>query len=329
MPKFLEDELAGFLTGAGFGDTQALALTVRLGFDGLGGMTLHESANIAGYSRERVRQLEVRLKHHVARELPRLPAVEAALDVVEGAVPDARVHVGTVVADAGVSREPFDPAGILVAADLVGLRSSARLHGKLVGARNAMPPDVLLLRTAAALAESVGEVNMPLLARCAGFDLERTRRLLGARGDCLEPAVLRAPRLERRVARVLRKLLSVVEGVSLREVQGALRRGSRPLELPRGVISTLCDAIDWVDVSGSVVTSRVELDRRRELSSIELILARIFDAFGPVLTFRQVVDLGGDAGLNRSSIGVLLTRTPILTRVERGRYALLGWAVAA
>jgi hypothetical protein len=329
MPQFLEDELAGLLTEAGFADTQALALAVRLGFDGRGGMTLHDAASVAGYSRERVRQLEVRLGQHVARALPQLPAVEAALDVVEAAVPDERGYVAGLIAGAGLSRAPFDPAGILTAAGLVGLRSSARLRGRLLGARNAVSPDVVLVRTAAALAESVGDVSLTLLARCSGLDLERTRRLLSARGERLEPGVLRAPALERRVARVLRKLLSVVNGVSLPEIQGALRRTSRPLDLPKRVVGNVCDAIDWIDVSGGMVTSRVELDRRRELSVIELALARIFDAFGPVLTFREVVDLGGEAGLNRSSIGVLLTRTPILTRVERGRYALLGWAVAA
>jgi hypothetical protein len=327
VPNNLEYELAGLMKDAGFGETQALAVSVRLGFDGLGGATLQHAADVAGYSRERVRQLESMLARHAARAQPRLIAVEAALDIVEAAVPDERRHIADLVARAGVAASPFDPAGILAAADLVGLRSSATLCGHLVAARNVVAPDVALLRTATALADGLGEVTVPLLARCAGLDVARVGRLLGSRADSLAASGLHTPRLERRVARVLRKMLSVTRGVSLSEVQGALSRTDRPVDLPRRVVHNLCSAIDWVEVAGTAVTSRVALDRRRELSTIELALARIFDAFGPVLSFRQVVDLGGDVGLNRNSIGVLLTRTPILTRVERGRYALRGRAV--
>jgi hypothetical protein len=79
-----------------------------------------------------------------------------------------------------------------------------------------------------------------------------------------------------------------------------------------------------LDKDQQAIRSLVRIDRRHVLSKIELKLAWIFLSFGPVLSFRDVLRIGSEEGLNPSSIGVYLTRTPILSRLERGRYALRG-----
>jgi DNA-directed RNA polymerase sigma subunit (sigma70/sigma32) len=58
----LETELASVLREAGFSRRQAHALAVRLGWDGEGGSTLLVAAEAEGCTRERVRQLEQRLR---------------------------------------------------------------------------------------------------------------------------------------------------------------------------------------------------------------------------------------------------------------------------
>jgi hypothetical protein len=49
---------------------------------------------------------------------------------------------------------------------------------------------------------------------------------------------------------------------------------------------------------------------------------------GPVLGFGRAVDLAADAGINRTSAGLYLGRTPVLQTVARGHYAVRGAVTA-
>lgn len=338
----LERELAALLHDAGLAGRQADAVAARLGWDGNGTATLEGAAGDHGYSRERVRQLEARVREHVAREHPELPAVEASLDVVEASAPDDRRHVAGVLAAEGLAAASFDPAGVLVASTLAGRRPGVRVDGRILRLRHGTAPDLALLSAARALAAGRGEVSVDLLARCSGFESDRVRRLLAERGEVqwLGPeraAIgLRSAALDRRVARILPKLLSVARRLSLSEIDDALRRTFNPIVLPARVLRELCESIPWllVDDDRSTVTSLVRFEPQRVLSPIELALARIFEGRieegkGPVLSFSQVVELTGERGLNRNSVGVYLTRTPILKTLGRGRYALRGHALGA
>jgi hypothetical protein len=338
----LERELAALLHDVGLAGRQADAVAARLGWDGNGTATLERAAGDHGYSRERVRQLEARVRQHVAGEHPKLPVVEAALDVVEASAPDDRRHVARLLAAEGLAAGSFDPAGVLVASTLVGQRPGVRVEGRIVRLRHGVAPDAALLSAARALAAGHGEVSVDLLARCSGFATDRVRRLLTERDEVqwLGPdraaLGLRSAALDRRVARILPKLLSVARLLSLSEIDDALRRTFNPIVLPLRVLWDVCESIPWLLVDGdrSTVTSLVRFEPQRVLSPIELAIARIFEGRilagkGPVLSFSQVVELTREEGLNRNSVGVYLTRTPILKTLGRGRYALRGHALGA
>jgi hypothetical protein len=81
------DELDALLARAGFGERQLRALRRRLGWDGGPPVTLAEAAASEGYTRERVRQLERRLREHVRSTRPSLPATRAALRKLERTAP--------------------------------------------------------------------------------------------------------------------------------------------------------------------------------------------------------------------------------------------------
>lgn len=332
----LERELSTLLHDVGLAGRQADAVAARLGWDGNGTATLEAAAVDYGYSRERVRQLEARVREHVARARPRLPVVETALDVVEASAPDDRRQVAEVLRTEGLAASSFDPAGVLVASTLVGHRPAVRIDARLVRLRHGAAPDAALVSAARALAAGSGEVSVDLLARCSGFGPDRVRRLLAEReevqwlGSDRASIGLRSAALDRRVARIVPKLLSVSRRLSLGEIDEALRRTFNPITLPLRVLREVCEAIPWLEIDErSNVTSRVRFEPQRVLSPIELALARIFEASGPVLSFGQVVDLTREEGLNRNSVGVYLTRTPILKTLARGRYALRGHATAA
>jgi hypothetical protein len=332
----LERELSTLLHDVGLAGRQADAVAARLGWDGNGTATLEAAAVGHGYSRERVRQLEARVRGHVSRERPALPAVEAALEVVEATAPDDRRQIASVLDAEGIADVPFDPAGVLVASTLAGHRPAVRIDARLVRLRHGAAPDSALLSAARALAAGGGEVSVDLLARCSGYAPDRVRRLLAERDEVhwlradRASIGLRSPALDRRVARIVPKLLSIARRLSLAEVDDALRRTFNPIVLPLRVLRDVCVSIPWVEIDDrSTVTSRVRFDPQHVLSPIELALARIFEGAGPVLSFRQVVELAREAGLNRNSVGVYLTRTPILKTLARGRYALRGHALEA
>jgi hypothetical protein len=141
-PQALEDELADFLGALKLQGRQARAVAARLGWDGDAPRTLAAAAAPEGYSRERVRQLEDRVRRQTPAPAGgrRFTATKAALRLIEDATPiasrDAAVHLST----AGVSRRPFDVAGLLSAAEILGVEHSLEeqdgvLLSKAQGAR--------------------------------------------------------------------------------------------------------------------------------------------------------------------------------------------------
>ena len=75
----LEEELASVLRESGLRGRQARAVARRLGWSGHGATTLAEAAAEEGYTRERVRQLEDRLRRHAEGTPLSLPLTAAAL----------------------------------------------------------------------------------------------------------------------------------------------------------------------------------------------------------------------------------------------------------
>jgi DNA-directed RNA polymerase sigma subunit (sigma70/sigma32) len=67
-------ELYHLLVSAGFNGRQLTALSTRLRLAGHAAQTLAVAGATAGLTRERVRQLECRLRDHVARSRPPLTA---------------------------------------------------------------------------------------------------------------------------------------------------------------------------------------------------------------------------------------------------------------
>jgi hypothetical protein len=96
--------------------------------------------------------------------------------------------------------------------------------------------------------------------------------------------------------------------------------------LPRAILRSVCATFDWVSLDrlSDVVTSKVPLDPARTLSPLERELVRIFRTDGPELAFGRAVQLAADAGMNPTSAGLYLGRTPVLRTVSRGRYAVRG-----
>jgi hypothetical protein len=334
----IEQELTDVLASARLGGRQARVVARRLGWDGHGVTTLAAAGGAEGYTRERVRQLENRLRRHLQNGSTRLPLTEAALAVVRAAAPAPRTDVARSLLERGLSARPFDPAGVITAAELGGLRVDVlSLDGLVVRKDGAALPERTLSLARALVARNGATSVSELSRRMQGSGLSATtiRRLLEHCGEVtwLDPRRewLVVPARSSRAGTGLRKMLSIARSLSLADVDEGLRRSARPVALPRAVLRAMCETFDWiaVDRRSDAVTATVPLDPARTLSPLERELVRIFRTDGPVLAFARAVQLAADAGINPTSAGLYLTRTPVLQTVARGRYAVRGALAAA
>ena len=116
----LEAELAEIAERAEPGRTAQLAVR-HWGWDGRGGATLEVTGRELGdITRERVRQLCDRLAQRLRREQAPAPALERALVLAAHAAPTTAHDLARRLADEHIAAQPFDPAGLLTAAAVLG-----------------------------------------------------------------------------------------------------------------------------------------------------------------------------------------------------------------
>ena len=314
-------ELHGLLVGAGFRDRQLVALAARLGLADGRPATLAAAGARAGYTRERVRQLEERL-----RELRGpLPATARALRAIEQAAPAPLAQVNAELARLGLAHSSFAVGAVLRAADVLGLDHDASLLGAAVlrPADRRVSAQSLLLARRLVRRDGVGHVDRIdaaeqtlLHLRSEPIWLDRRRTWFFVRG------------VESRAGLLLRKMLSSCSSLTFAQVADGFHRAPRPIVAPPGVVASMCETYPWlvVDRTARTVTRKVALDSAHAHSPVERTILEIFAEHGPAMRFSDVIARGAGRGLNRASVAVYLTRMPSVIRLRRGVYAVRGAA---
>jgi len=333
-PQTLENELADLLRSAKLEGRQARAVAARLGWDGGGARTLAAAAAPEGYSRERVRQLEERVRAHVRRSPPRTSVTETALRLIEDAAPLASRDAAARLATAGVSQRPFDVEGVLSAAELLGL-----VHCVETGEGVILRPDQAQLRAKAALLarrlvvrNGAGNINALGLDLGGGTTATDVRLFLELCGDVTwlddHRTWFTIPDAVGRAIRTLRKMLSIAPSLTVSDIDNGLRRSLRPVVLPQEIVRLLCESQRWlrVDREEDTVTTTTPLDQARVLSPIERKLVAMFRRAGPTLTFSRALALAERDDISLGSLRFYLSRTPLLHSRARGHYTLVGQA---
>ena len=228
----IEEELAAVLHAAGLRGRQACAVKARLGWDGAGGRTLAGAAAAEGYSRERVRQLETRVRDHAARTHLEVPAATRALRVLEEAAPIGAEPAARQLAARGHARGPFAVHGLLTAAEVLGLDTGVHLrNGVVLRVGDGGIAETLVVR-ARRVVRRRGATRVEEIALAMGAGTRTVRRLLELQPDVhwlderhswfvFEGA-------ESRATRSLEKMLSVSTNAADRRA----RRGAAPV-VPR------------------------------------------------------------------------------------------------
>jgi hypothetical protein len=326
----LEDELTDVLRAARLDPKQRRAVARRLGWDGRGPTTLSRAGATEGYTRERVRQLEQRVIRHVERTGPRVELTAAALDAVHAAAPASRSQLARMLSRTGIAAEPFDPLGVVRAAELFGIPVDLIEQGGLVLQSEQACLTDEAVRLAHTLVVRDGATSVGAVAERLVAHPGPVRELLEFRDDITwldeqhDWLVVSAART--RAATALRKMLSLAPRLTVTDIRGGLDRQRLDVQLPCDVLRAVCAAYDWLtlDRAADVVSLVTPLDPKATLSPLERLLVGIFRAEGPVLGFTRAVRLAEAAGMNPASAGVYLGRSPVFETVARGRYAIRG-----
>lgn len=330
----VEDDLGRILDEAELNARQRQVVARRLGWDGEGGMTLEAAAN-GELSRERVRQLEERVKCASA-STQWLPAIESALDLLAEHAPITTDVAAELLTMEGLARRPFDPVGLLNAARFAGIASPLTFATGCLYVGDQRKWAKRIGEVARKLVSHNGAASVGALAESLGdaVEVDDVRRLLALDPETrwldAEREWLFLPTARNRAANHLRKMLAVARSQSIRDVREGFRRyDGREVILPRHVVRELCKCFDWVRVDGDRIAASAALDYRAVLENTEETLVEIFREHGPVLDRATAVDLGERSGLDRTTTGLYLGWSPIIERLATNRYALRGADVPA
>jgi hypothetical protein len=343
----LEAELAEIAERAEPGRTARLAVR-HWGWDGRGGATLETTGReLGGITRERVRQLCERLAQRLTVAAVDAPALDHALVVAAHAAPTTAHELARRLADEHVSAGPFDPIGLLTAADVLGRDPTFSLQTvKDVRVVLPDPPDPAS-DTVAVIAAVIDTARAVVRRAGAARVSEVTGRVAADLAvwvdDGLVTAVVSEPAdfawLERRtgwfylpsvaknaVAARVTKVLSVSGAVTLADLHAGIRRDERMREfvMPEYILAELCSRLPGVTVAGDQVAADTPQRPEDVLETTELTLLAALRAAGGEADRHDLERACLDAGMKLASFNNRIAYSPIVTDLGHGRYGLRG-----
>lgn len=332
----LDEALVLFLELSVPGEHRA-ALAARLGWDGQGGTTLQQAGDLSGISRERVRQLQ-RKAEKVLSHVVYFPQLHDAIEALEEAAAELEQDASLLLFRSGITSRPFLPSGVVVAARTFGIEHEFEVQPD--GLAVAVPgidngafstawkslSDLNYVASVSEFHERVREHG------AAEITEENARRWLGRRDRVvwLDPSRswfwVQQGEGRARYYNIARKILAVSGRVSLTSIRDAIMRHLRyrgqSVSLPGTVLARYLEVCGCdIDDEGYVTSKSPDLD---ELTANELIIVDVLRANGNVMRgweFRQECI---NRGVNRHSIQVYSSYSPLLQRLMPGVYCLRG-----
>ncbi|MES1246454.1 MAG: sigma factor-like helix-turn-helix DNA-binding protein [Actinomycetota bacterium] len=236
-------ELDGVLLHAGFASTRhRQALARRLGWDGAGPATLAEAGAASGYTRERVRQLEQRARERFGATVHAIPTTRAATRLLLEAAPGSRAELAALLAEHRLSCAPFDPAGVVTAARLLGVDAALTVHGATLLGPGDVEVGPIVQNIARELVGRGAATTVAAVARFAGLSQRRAQVLLEASDSIawLDGADwFTILPIGGRAGAVLGKFAGVATSAQAEQVRRALAALRVPIELPVEVVAAL------------------------------------------------------------------------------------------
>jgi Sigma-70, region 4 len=322
-------------------DRRANIVTRFAGFDGTGRKTLEEVGNKFGITRERVRQIVADFKKRAGRRRIQIPVFRRACALIESNVPSTESRIREKLRSQHITAVDFDCTGILATLALLGeqpfFRKGTVGNTDFLGAPHMLELLQRIPRICGAIVSAFGCGHIEHILS----DLE-----IGSDQDTAKDAVVTvletlpairwlnpgkewftiADAKRNRLANVVRKILCVSQTTLLSELRAAIKREYRldGFAPPRKVLKEFCDTLPFCRAEGEHVIAVAPLPISDNLGQVEQCFHKIFLRHGPVMSLSAFRDECLQCGMNTNTFYKYLTYSPIVCRLAREVYSLVG-----
>lgn len=124
IEQVLGELLAGFVRP--LNPRNVKIMTVRFGWDGQTPKSLEECAGLFSVTRERIRQIQIRIVRRIPALPIFLPQIDAALALLENAAPIQVDSAAKLLVQHGISGVPFSPTSLIMAVHVLGRKTPLR-----------------------------------------------------------------------------------------------------------------------------------------------------------------------------------------------------------
>ncbi|MCY3884611.1 MAG: hypothetical protein OXG24_06785 [Gammaproteobacteria bacterium] len=327
------------------------ALRARLGWNGDDPITLQKAGRQANITRERVRQIESRVKREAKNRVPRI--VNQLLDFLPKLRPVLWSSLSNQLVESGITGKQWSGRATKAVLDHCGFP-----HWKFVeGARDSLvgPAEYPILNRlgetvsiARRTSRASGAISLEYLANILPFPVPMSilRDMLQCAKDiefitpdyCWVP---RTPAKRVRIQNVSKKMLSLNRPLSIGDIRRGLERkfsfrnktGSAKYEgvvPPNEVLIALFKMYpDFRVINNEQIDYIGELKPENELTRPELAIVRAFEHMETNALDRQTIkEFGDDRGINMSSLEVEMTYSPIVVQIRQNVWRLVGSSVS-
>ena len=339
----LEDELENLvrLTFKNASDRNVSVVVRFFGFDGTGKKTLEEVGQSIGVTRERVRQIISEFTRRVHGRGVYLPIFRLACNHIRENLPGTPHMISQSLHKERITRTEFDVSGIVAILKLLeeeGLFAIVSVgEGTLAVNKDEVDYFKRVPRIARAIVSAFGCGHIEHILSDLDAGPERTIDALQVTTILDRNPDVRWLNQERewftivetkrnRLSNIVRKVFSVAPKISISELRGAIKRVHRldSFAPPSDILKSFCSSLPFCNVVDEYVISIHVLSLTETLGDIERCFYDVLREHGPAMSSNALRDECLQRGMNANSFYQYITYSPIICRLVREVYALVG-----
>jgi hypothetical protein len=334
--EFLEDELHAILDSVPDKRGTEIALK-QLGWSGSGQRTLESVGEEYSVTRERVRQIVKRKNDNIRKQYFETPRLDEALSAIRECCPATGARLAAELRLRGISKSDFDPTGLKTACKVLqkefGLERIAVRGAKVYAAAEHADRTVEFFRVCRRLTSSQGVANFEAVCdelHIPDRDRQRFSEIATVNSICewldRDRKWLFSTGVPRnRLSNLAMKVLCVAPQVYLTELRKAVARSRRLAAVPPiGVLARFLERFELASVADGRASATSDFADAIAPESTESILVSVLRRHGPILGWDRFQELCMAAGMNPITFGIYVSSSPIVARLARGIYSLVG-----
>ena len=307
--------------------------------------TLQEIGDVAYVTRERIRQVLLRVRRQLAVANLEMSVLRRAVKRLEKAGVLSERRAVAILRKEKLTARRVSVRGLLRAADLFGVKT--KLNWEWYGDSGfvGLPKGLAILK-------SISRIARRAVKRWGCSTLEDVaaetagERKIAVTADNVRDVLITQPGFRwldegsgwfwlddvprNRLLNKIDKILAAAKRVDLAALRAGVARHYRMegFSPPIRILRELCEQLEDCEVvGGQIVVDRRPRLPTEELSDCEQKILEVFREHGPALSYGNVHQRCIEAGLNEATTSTYLGNTPILRRVAVGVYTVVGAAV--